>query len=76
MAKIKTFPELWASLDAEARGNLRARIIADTHVSDVAFWRWCTGQSRPGTFPIQQTVIAAVNAVLNTDYNNINQLFM
>lgn len=74
MAKSKTFPEIWACLNERQQGDLRAAVIAATHVSTTAFWKWTNGKSRPGSFPMEHLVLQAVNETLGTAYTR-QQLF-
>ena len=74
MVESKTFPEIYKSLDDKKRDDLRAAVIAATHVSTVAFWKWVNGKSRPGTFPMEHLVMQATNQVLGTSYTR-QQLF-
>lgn len=74
MAESKTFIEVWEGLDKAQRGDLRARVIGLTHISDVTFWKWVTGKSRPGSFPMEHAVMQATNDVLGSSYTR-QQLF-
>ena len=74
MKKSKTFIEIWAELDENKQRELRAAVIAATHVSTVSFWKWVNGKSRPGAFPMEQLVRQAVNDTLGTAYTR-QQLF-
>ena len=74
MSENQTFIEVWNSLDRSKQGDLRARVIALTHVSDVTFWKWVNGKSRPGSFPMEHLVLQATNDVLGTSYTR-QQLF-
>ena len=74
MAENKTFIEVWAGLDRAQQGDLRAKVIGLTHVSDVTFWKWTTGKSRPGSFPMEHLVLQATNEVLGTTFTR-QQLF-
>lgn len=74
MEESKTFPQIWDSLDEKLRDDLRAAVIAATHVSTVAFWKWVNGKSRPGSFPMEHLVLQATNEVLGTSYTR-QQLF-
>lgn len=74
MAENQTFIEVWNSLSRAQQGDLRAKVIAKTHVSDVTFWKWITGKSKPGSFPMEHLVLQAVNEVLGTSYTR-QQLF-
>ena len=74
MAENQTFIEVWNSLDRSRQGDLRAAVIALTHVSDVTFWKWVNGKSRPGSFPMEHLVLQATNEVLGTSYTR-QQLF-
>lgn len=74
MAENQTFIEVWNRLDRPQQGDLRAKVIALTHVSDVTFWKWVNGKSRPGSFPMEHLVLQAVNEVLGTSYTR-QQLF-
>lgn len=74
MAEKKTFIDIWAGLDRRQQGDLRAKIISLTHVSDVTFWKWTTGKSRPGSFPMEHLVLQATNEVLGTAFTR-QQLF-
>lgn len=75
MAEAKTFPEIWSGLDPEKKAELRIAVLSATRVSDVAYWRWCRGQAKPGTYPLQLAAASAVNKVLGTDYT-YGQLFL
>lgn len=74
MEEKKTFIDIWAGLDRQQQGDLRAKIIGLTHVSDVTFWKWTTGKSRPGSFPMEHLVLQATNEVLGTAFTR-QQLF-
>lgn len=74
MEEKKTFTDIWAGLDRQQQGDLRAKIISLTHVSDVTFWKWITGKSRPGSFPMEHLVLQATNEVLGTAFTR-QQLF-
>lgn len=74
MEEKKTFIDIWAGLDRQQQGDLRAKIISLTHVSDVTFWKWTTGKSRPGSFPMEHLVLQATNEVLGTAFTR-QQLF-
>lgn len=74
MTESKTFPEIWKSLDERLQGDLRAAVIAATHVSTTAFWKWANGKSRPGSFPMEHLVLQAVNDTLGTSFTR-QQLF-
>lgn len=74
MEEKKTFTDIWAGLDRQQQGDLRAKIIGLTHVSDVTFWKWTTGKSRPGSFPMEHLVLQATNEVLGTAFTR-QQLF-
>jgi hypothetical protein len=74
MEEQKTFIDLWMSLDRVRQSDLRAEIIAQTHVSDVTFWKWTNGKSRPGSFPMEHLILQATNKVLGTSYTR-QQLF-
>lgn len=74
MKKSKTFIEIWAELDENKQRELRAAVIAATHVSTISFWKWVNGKSRPGSFPMEQLVLQAVNETLGTAYTR-QQLF-
>ncbi len=74
MEEKKTFTDIWAGLDRQQQGDLRAKIISLTHVSDVTFWKWTTGKSRPGSFPMEHLVLQATNEVLGTAFTR-QQLF-
>lgn len=74
MEEKKTFVDIWAGLDRQQQGDLRAKIISLTHVSDVTFWKWTTGKSRPGSFPMEHLVLQATNEVLGTAFTR-QQLF-
>jgi hypothetical protein len=56
MEEQKTFIDLWMSLDRVRQSDLRAEIIAQTHVSDVTFGKWTNGNALPGSFPMEQLV--------------------
>ena len=68
MAKSKTFPEVWASLDVYQRRELKAAVLAATMVSEVAFWQWAKGERKPRLFPVVTAVTDAVNRTLGTSY--------
>lgn len=74
MKESKSFVEIWAGLDEKQRGDLRAAVIAATHVSTTSFWKWVNGKSRPGSFPMELLVLQAVNETLGTAYTR-QQLF-
>ena len=74
MKESKSFVKIWAELDEKKQGDLRAAVIAATHVSTVSFWKWVNGKSRPGTYPMEQLVLNAVNSTLGTSYTR-EQLF-
>lgn len=74
MSENQTFIDVWNSLERSTQGDLRAKVIAATHVSDVTFWKWTTGKSKPGSFPMEHLVLQAVNEVLGTSYTR-QQLF-
>lgn len=74
MEEKKTFTDIWAGLDRAQQGDLRAKVIGLTHVSDVTFWKWTTGKSRPGSFPMEHLVMQATNEVLGTAFTR-QQLF-
>lgn len=74
MSESKTFVEVWAELNRAQQGDLKAAVLSATHVSDVTFWKWITGKSRPGTFPMEHLVLQAVNDTLGTAYTR-NTLF-
>lgn len=74
MQETKTFMEIWNGLDRTQKSDLRAKVIALTHVSDVTFWKWANGRSRPFNFPTEHLVLQAVNDTLGTSYTRL-QLF-
>lgn len=68
MAKSKTFPEIWQSLDIDRRRDLKAAILATTRVSEVAFYTWANGERRPKMYPVIMGVTEATNRTLGTNY--------
>lgn len=74
MQESKTFPQIWAGLDSRQQEEVRAAVIAATRVSTTAFWYWTKGKSRPGSFPMENLVLQAVNDTLGTSYTR-QQLF-
>lgn len=62
----RTFQEIWNSLDprSEERNKLREKVIKACMITDVAFYKWCNGDTAPRFPDVKRRISQIVNGQL------------
>lgn len=60
----RTFPEIWETLSAPERSDLRVATISKIRCSDVTFYNWAKGATSPMSYPVKREVASVIKSTL------------
>lgn len=63
----RTFPEIFDSLDQYWRTELKVKMMLRMRISEVTFYNWAKGASRPRNFSAQKDVAVILKSVLKVN---------
>jgi len=63
----RTFSEIYQSLNAYWRNELKSKMIYKMRISEVTFYNWTKGRTRPRNYSTQRDAAAVIKSVLKLD---------
>ena len=60
----RAFPEIWDTLTQSERTDLRSKVVAKTRCTEVTFYNWAKGATRPIAFSAQRDIAQVVSNII------------